>query len=340
MNNPSALNVNAVYAGVDVGGTNIKIGLVSDDGRTIAHTKFPTQQESGPQRAVDQAKVVIDQLLEESGISRSDLVAVGLGTPGPMDVANGILLTPSNLPAWHNFPIRDALSNATGLPVSYANDAAAAAYGEFWVGAGASHDSIVLITLGTGVGGGIIINGLSIDGHHSHGAEIGHMVVDTSPDARLCGCGRYGHLEAYASATAVVQRAEEGLASQRESSLNNEISEASPLSALMIARAAAAGDEFALEIVDETAHWLGRGITLLAHVIDPSAFFLGGAMDFGGNESELGQRFLSIIRSYVRENSFPVLGDNLCVEFAQLGGEAGYVGAAGLARQMNLQPVS
>ena len=133
----------AVYAGVDVGGTNIKIGLVSDDGRTIAHTKFPTQQESGPQRAVDQAKVVIDQLLEESGISRPDLVAVGLGTPGPMDVANGILLTPSNLPAWHNFPIKDALSKATGLPVSYANDAAAAAYGEFWVGAGASHDSIV-----------------------------------------------------------------------------------------------------------------------------------------------------------------------------------------------------
>ncbi|MEM7453349.1 MAG: ROK family protein [Planctomycetota bacterium] len=339
MNNSPDLNSTPVFAGVDVGGTNIKIGLVDDDGRTIAHTKFPTQQENGPARAIEQASTVIDQLIQQTGINPSDVVGVGLGTPGPMDVAKGLLLTPSNLPAWHNYPIRDELSKATGRPVTYANDAAAAAFGEFWVGAGASHDSIVLITLGTGVGGGIIVNGQSIDGHSSHGAEIGHMVVDYSPDARLCGCGQRGHLEAYASATAVVQRAQEGLAAQRESSLTGEITEASPLSALMIARAAMSGDEFALEIVDDTARWLGRGITILAHVIDPSAFFLGGAMNFGGNDSELGQRFLGIIRTYVRENSFPVLGDNLCVEFARLGGEAGYVGAAGLARQMHVQPV-
>ncbi len=324
-----------VFAGVDVGGTNIKIGLVDNGGQIVASTKFPTRQELGPEVAVGQSSEVLEQLIEDSDgeLSGADVVAVGLGTPGPMDVKAGVLLTPSNLPAWHHFPIRNRLQESTGRPVTLTNDAAAAAFGEYWIGSGAAHDSLVLITLGTGVGGGIIINGLSIDGEHSHGAEIGHMVIDSSPEARVCGCGRTGHLEAYASATAIVQRTSERLAGDRDSLLNTMITEASPLSALMISRAAADGDALALEMVDETAVWLARGITMLAHIIDPSAFFLGGAMDFGGSDSTLGRRFLDRINDEVRSASFPVLAEKLALDFARMGGEAGFVGAAGLARE-------
>ncbi len=190
----------------------------------------------------------------------------------------------------------------------------------------------MLLTLGTGVGGGIIVDHMSIDGAHSHGAEVGHIVIDTSPQARICSCGHKGHLEAYASASGIVARTQEVLVNHRDSVLSRQIGEASPLSALMISEAAAAGDDLACQIVSETAMYLGRGITILAHVIDPSAFFLGGAVDFGGVESSLGRKFLDEVIDEVKQNSFPVIAKRLTIEFAQLGSEAGFVGAAGLGR--------
>jgi glucokinase len=321
-----------LFVGVDVGGTNIKVGLVDSLGAIVASSKFPTQQELGPQHAMKQSRRVLDQLFESLPFSWDDVAAAGLGTPGPMDIAAGMILTPSNLPAWHNFHAQDALSRALDKPVAFANDAAAAAYGEFWVGAGRLHDSIVLLTLGTGVGGGIIIHDMSIDGSHSHGGEVGHIVIDTSPQARICSCGHKGHLEAYASASGIVARTREALVNHRNSVLSQQIGEASPLSALMISEAAAAGDDLACQIVSETAMYLGRGITTLAHVIDPSAFFLGGAVDFGGAESRLGRKFLNEVIDEVKQNSFPVIANRLTIEFAQLGSEAGFVGAAGLGR--------
>ena len=329
-----------LFAGVDVGGTNIKVGLVDNEGQIVASTKFPTQQELGPQHAVEQCRKVLDQLIEELPFSWSDVEAAGLGTPGPMDISRGLILTPSNLPNWHNFPIQKALASELDKSVAFANDGAAAAYGEYWVGAGKDHDSIVLFTLGTGVGGGIIVHDQSIDGANSHGAEVGHMVVETSESARLCGCGQLGHLEAYASATGIVERTREALADTRNSLLSEMIGEASPLSALMVSQAAAKGDDLACQIVEETAIYLGRGVTILAHVIDPSAFFLGGAVDFGGADSELGRRFLDLVRAEVKRNSFPVIGDRMTIEFAQLGSEAGLVGAAGLGRSHHLHKIT
>ena len=321
-----------LFAGVDVGGTNIKVGLVDNLGAIIASSKFPTQQEIGPKRAMAQIRIVLDQLLDGVPFSWGDVAAAGLGTPGPMDIAAGKILTPSNLPAWHNFPAQNSLAECLKKPVAFANDAAAAAYGEYWVGAGKLHESIVLLTLGTGVGGGIIVDHMSIDGAHSHGAEVGHIVIETSPQARVCSCGHRGHLEAYASASGIVARTQDALVNDRESMLSRQIGEASPLSALMISEAAAAGDDLACQIVSETAMYLGRGITILANVIDPSAFFLGGAVDFGGIETRLGRSFLNEVIDEVKKNSFPVIADRLTVEFAQLGSEAGFVGAAGLGR--------
>ncbi|WP_238381325.1 ROK family protein [Mariniblastus fucicola] len=321
-----------LFVGVDVGGTNIKIGVVDDEGRTIAKTKFPTMADKEPSLSMEKAKQSIGKLLADSGRSMDDVAAVGLGTPGPMDIRAGVILTPSNLPGWRNDPVRDILSKATGKPVTYANDAAAAAFGEFWIGSGRQYDSLVLITLGTGVGGGIIVDNVSIDGAHSHGAEIGHMTIDTSESARPCPCGQIGHLEAYASATAVVARCSEALAGGASSLLTQEMGEASPLSALMISQAADKGDELSLSIIDETAKYLGHGIAALAHVIDPEAFILGGAMDFGGSTAHVGRRFIDGVIAETRRLVFPVLAEELVVCYASLGGDAGYIGAAGLAR--------
>ena len=325
-------DVTPLFVGVDVGGTNIKIGIVDDDGRTIAKTKFPTMADKEPSHSMEKAKQSIDKLLADSGRTMEDVAAVGLGTPGPMDIRGGLILTPSNLPGWRNDPVRDLLSKATGKPVTYTNDAAAAAFGEFWIGSGRQYDSLVLITLGTGVGGGIIVDNVSIDGAHSHGAEIGHLTIDTSETARRCPCGHVGHLEAYASATAVVARCSEALAGGAESLLTQQIGEASPLSALMISQAADEGDELSLSIIDQTAKYLGRGVASLAHVIDPDAFLLGGAMDFGGATTHNGRRCIDGVMEEARKHIFPVLAEKLVVRYASIGGDAGYIGAAGLAR--------
>ncbi len=326
-----------LFFGIDVGGTNIKVGIVDDLGQVVCDTKFPTQPDQSPSVAFAEAKVVLDQLIDESDFSWDDIVAGGLGTPGPMDVNSGTILTPSNLPGWHQYPVRDELSRITGKPVTFSNDAGAAAFGEFWVGSGQQYNSLVLFTLGTGVGGGIIVDEMSIDGVHSHGAEVGHITIDSSSDARVCGCGHTGHLEAYASATALVDRTREAMSANngkaRDSILQQQIGETSPLSALMISQAASNGDQLAIEMIEKTAAYLGRGVAQLAHIIDPEVFIMGGAMDFGGANSEQGQKFLDDIKAAARKLVFPVLAQNLTVSFAELGSTAGFVGAAGLARQ-------
>lgn len=324
------------FAGVDVGGTNIKIGIVDDRGQIIAQDKFPTVPDQPAALGFETAKQGLSLLLQQCGIEWNQIAAVGLGTPGPMDIKSGSILTPTNLPGWHHTPIRDQLTEILNKPVTLANDAAAAAFGEFWVGSGQDYASLVLLTLGTGVGGGIIVDNVSIDGHHSHGAEVGHIRIDNSSTARMCGCGQPGHLEAYASATAIVDRTQEALSNDgggKSSILNLQISDKNPLTALMIGQAAATGDTFAVRMVEETARYLADGIATLAHVIDPEAFILGGAMNFGGSSTALGQKFLDDIATATRQQIFPVLAERLVIKFAALGGDAGFIGAAGLARE-------
>jgi glucokinase len=249
-----------LFLGFDVGGTGIKLGLVDDLGRPIAKTKIMTEEEQGPREAVRRARVAVDEMLSGIGLSVADIARVGLCVPGTMDIPRGIFLEPHNLPHWYYFPIRECVAEAFGLPVAFANDANAASYGEFWVGSGQKFHSMILLTLGTGVGGGIIIGDLSIDGENSHGSECGHIIVDSSPTARKCGCGQIGHLEAYCSATALVARTHELLASGRSTSLTKRVSDVAPLTALMIAEEADRGDSLAFETIMELGTWLGLGI--------------------------------------------------------------------------------
>lgn len=321
-----------LFVGVDLGGTSIKVGLVDDLGRPVAFAAIPTDAARGPEDGAKRMGQCVLAVIAQAGLAPDQIAGVGLGTPGTMDIPAGLLLDPPNLPGWIDFPIRDRLRHHCGLPVSFTNDAAAAAYGEYWVGSGRGLPSMVLLTLGTGIGGGIIVHDFSMDGQHSHGAECGHIIIDCRDDARICSCGRLGHLEAYASALAVIRRTQEALTAGRASSLAGRLTGGAVLSPLLVAEEAESGDALSLEIVLETARYLGIGIVSLMHTIDPSGVVLGGAMTFGGNATELGRHFIERVREEVRRRAFPVLAQGTPIEYAALGGDAGFIGAAGIAR--------
>jgi glucokinase len=190
-----------------------------------------------------------------------------------------------------------------------------------------------MFTLGTGVGGGIILDGRSVDGENSFGSELGHLVIDYHPDARLCawGGGR-GQLEAYASAPAVVARAQEALTNTPSSSLAARLQTGEALTPLMLAEEAEKGDPLSSEIILETARLLAVGIVNAVHTVDPGAVILGGAMNFGGNATKVGRGFLAEVRSEFQQLAYHNVAQNTTIDFAALGGDAGYIGAAGIGR--------
>ncbi len=326
------------YWGIDVGGTGIKIGLVDDIGQTLAFETLPTRESEGATAAMQRVATVVHDYEEQFDISHR-VGRVGLGAPGPMDLPRGYLVAPPQLPSWWNFPIRDTVAKLLERPVSFLNDANAAAYGEFWLGTGKMDKSMVLLTLGTGVGGGIIIEDELVNGVNSCGSECGHILVDPSPTAELCvwGGGR-GHLEAYASASAVVQRTRRRLTEGAHSVLSGLLGGSdSELTAKRVYEAAVGDDALALEIIDETARWLGIGVTSIVHTVDPGCVVFGGAMNFGGNDSPIGQRFLSGIRDEFRTRTFDNVFQGTTIQFASLGADAGYLGVAGYARKEHNQ---
>ena len=272
-----------LFLGLDVGGTNIKAGAVNAEGVVLGRGSVPTGQADGCEIGLDRIEAAARAALDDAGLGPADVAAVGLATPGPMDLKSGTLLCPSNLPGWRDWPVRDAVAGRFGKPTVLQNDANAAAYGEYWSGAGRDADSLVLWTLGTGIGCGIILRGLVIEGEHSHGSECGHIIVDSSADARVHpGTGQSGTVEAYCGARGVVARTREALDAGRPSSLNDRIAGGAKLTPKLVCEAAAGGDELATELLTETARWLGIATVSVLHTIDPDAVLLAGAMTFGG----------------------------------------------------------
>jgi glucokinase len=320
-----------LFVGIDIGGTSIKIGVVDDLGRSLGKSSVLTYEERGPAEAMGRTIEEMKSLLTRMGLKLDAVGAIGIGSPGPQDCPSGMIIAPDNLPHWRNFAVVDFVKQATGKEiVAFANDANAAAFGECWVGRGREFHSVVMFTLGTGVGGGIIIGDLLIEGDHSAGGELGHIIIDMNPNARMCASGR-GHLEGYASATAVVQRAEEALAQGVKTSVRDRLA-SEPLTPVVLWQEARNGDRFAYDLIMETADYLGIGVVTLIHVVNPGAVIIGGAMDFGGNDDEIGRTFIQRVREVVRRRAFPIPAARTVVDFAQLGGDAGYIGAAGIAR--------
>jgi glucokinase len=304
--------------------------LVDSVGNTLGFEEIPTNEPDGPKSAMTAAVAAIDRIAKVVGIDRKDLKGIGLGTPGPQDIPNGILIEPPNHPHWHHFPIVSCLENIALLPVAYNNDANAASWGEFWLGTGRDSNSMVMLTLGTGVGGGIVMDGRMPIGKNSCCGELGHIIVDGRPNARLCawGGGR-GHLEAYASASAVVNIAKERL----DSGIESELKYTKELDGRAIYEAALLSDSLAIQLIDETADYLAIGITTVVHTLDPGLVVVGGAMTFGGPTCPIGRRFLSHIQAGMRARSFTNIANGTEIRFATLGGDAGYLGAAGVAKE-------
>jgi len=320
------------YAGIDLGGTNIKAALLDDLGRIVEFHTEPTHAARGPEDAAARMGRAVHTLAGRAGIATTDVARVGLGSPGPLDIPAGTIVRAGNLPGWDDFPLRDRVAAHAGCDVTFANDANAAGYGEYWVGSARGSSSLVLLTLGTGVGGGIIIGDLNVEGAHSHGSECGHIIVDPAPTARICPCGQPGHLEAYTSATSLKALAAEALAAGGTGSLAAAVAAGEALTPVVIAREAGAGDALAMGVLMEAARWLGIGIVTFMHTIDPEAVVIGGAMTFGREEHPVGRAFLERVREEVRRRTFPVLARRTSIRYASLGGDAGSIGAAGLAR--------
>lgn len=313
------------YLGIDLGGTNIKSGVVDDTGRPLSSVSIETQADRGPELGVENLAKAGRLAVEASGLRWDQIKGVGLGSPGTMDLSKGMLLQPPNLPGWDDLPIQDLLAAKLDKQTILQNDANAAAYGEYWAGAGRNTRSLVLFTLGTGVGCGIITEGRIIEGRHSHGGECGHIIIQMQ-NGRRCGCGAYGHLEAYASATALVKRAQELL---DEESIASSLRDLPPdeLTSRAISEASDAGDEAARRLMKETAYYLAVGAVTLLHTIDPDIVLFGGGMIGAG------QGFLDDIRQHVQSMAFPAVAKGTRVEYAELGGDAGFIGAAGWARE-------
>jgi glucokinase len=316
------------YVGLDVGGTTMKAGVVDDSGQPISSVSLPTEAHRGQEFGLERMCETIRHAVAAAKLRMDQITAIGVATPGLMDIPGGMILDPPNLQPWKNVPVRQHVHDVFRLPTAFQNDANAAALGEYWVGAGRGVKSMVLFTLGTGVGGGIIHDGKVIEGRHSHGAELGHMKIEmTRP--RQCGCQRYGCLEAYASATAVVKRTHEALnQDEGRSALHGVLRAQGELTARDVFDAAGAGDELAQKMVEETAYYLAVGAMNTMHIIDPDMVVFGGGM------TAAGEGFLERIRHHVRELAFPVPAAHTEIRYAQLGTDAGFIGAAACGRQL------
>jgi glucokinase len=322
------------FVGLDVGGTTMKGGVVDDNGKSLSAVTLPTEAAKGQEHGLRQMAKTIQQAVKEARCEMAGIAAIGVATPGTMDIPAGLILDPPNLKPWQNVPVRQFVEDAFHLPTAFQNDANAAAFGEFWVGAGKDVHSMVLFTLGTGIGCGIVIGDLVIEGEHSHGAEVGHMKIEmTNP--RQCGCGRWGCLEAYASATAIVKRTREALAVDAGNSvLHTMLKDEGEISAKPVFDAAAQGDAIARKIVEDTAFYLAVGAMNMMHTIDPDMVVFSGGMIAAG------EPFLERIRHHVRQLAFPVPAAKTQIRYALLGSDAGFIGAAACARLLHRKKLS
>jgi glucokinase len=300
-----------MFVGLDVGGTTIKAATVDDSGRIVGQpVALATEADRGPEHGLHVMADAIRGAIANAASTIADIAAIGVATPGPIDIPAGMILDTPNLRGWRNVPVRDFVTQSFGRPTAFQNDANAAAVGEGWVGAGRGVRSM--------------IDGRVVDGAHSHGGEIGHIKIEmTNP--RLCGCGQRGCLEAYASATAVVARARESLQVDAGHSALHGVSE---LSARAVFDAAANGDALAQTLVDDTARYLAIGAATLMHVIDPEVIVFAGGM------TAAGPALLEAIRRHVKDVAFPVPAARCAIRYSELGMDAGVIGAAGCARQL------
>jgi glucokinase len=320
--------------GVDLGGTNIVAGAMPVDGsREIAMNTTQTLAEGGAGAVVDRIAAMIDkviaQTMAETGASRSAFIGVGIGSPGPLNREKGIVIVTPNL-GWKNFPLRDEISSRVKMDATLDNDANCATLGEFWCGAAKGGRDVIGITLGTGIGGGLILQGKLFHGASDVAGEIGHTTIDST--GRRCKCGNYGCLEAYASGPAIAERAREALrGDESESILVSMVDgDARRITAATVYEAAKRGDLTAREVVRETARFLGAGVANLLNIFNPDTVVLAGGV------TQAGDALFLPLRAEVKRRAFKPAVQACRIVPGALPLSAGVVGAIAAFKQQKL----
>lgn len=300
--------------GVDIGGTTVKMGVFKFDGQTIDKWEIKTRTENAGSAILPDIAYSIAEKLNEHGIEKENVLGIGVGVPAPVS-EDGIVKTTANL-GWGYKEVKRELEELTGIKVKVGNDANVAALGEMWKGGGLGYKNMVMVTLGTGVGGGIILGGHILTGSNGAGGEIGHICVNYE-ETDSCGCGKQGCLEQYASATGIVRLAKKKLAVYTEDTVLN----LENVSAKDVFDAVKAGDKAAMEIAEEFGSYLGHALANIAVLVDPAAIVIGGGV------SKAGEILLTYIEKYYQEKAF-FSNKNVKFALAQLGNDAGIFGAA------------
>ena len=305
--------------GIDLGGTNIVVGTVSEDGSDLSGlVSQPTHAEQGADRVV--ARIVELARASMAETRGREIVGVGIGSPGPLDTARGLVLLTPNL-GWTNFPLRDRVAQALSLPATLDNDANCAVFGEWWRGAARGVTHAVGLTIGTGIGGGIVIDGAIYHGASDIAGELGHMTIDST--GRRCKCGNYGCLEAYASGPAIAARAVEGVEAGAETSLPSYVDgDLTKITAQVVYEAANDGDEYAHEVVHDTAKVLGAGVANIINIFNPQVVVICGGVTLAGD------KLFGPLRSEVKRRAFKPAAAACRIVPGELTGTAGVYGAA------------
>ena len=316
------------FVGVDIGGTSIKTGVVSAEGETLNKLTAPSIKAGTRNEGLASLYKTMEDVVEQSEIGWNQIDGIGVAAPGTMDIETGVVFHPFNMPGWENLPLRDFVAERFGKPTILHNDANAAAYGEYWQGAAKDSKSLMFWTLGTGIGGGIVINGEIITGAHSHAGECGHIIIQAE-GGPYSEHGIHGSLELYAGAKALIRRCKAALTAGARSIIPVQLAQGKELTPFLIFECASDGDELANRLIMETGRYLGIGTVNIIHTINPDTVLIGGAMTFGRRKTELGRQFLEHVREEVRKHTFPIPAERTRIDYADLGKDAGFIGAAG-----------
>ena len=311
---------------VDLGGTKIIAAIISNKGQVMAREYHPTLANEGPQSIINRILSAIDHLLSQSNMGLPQLDSISIAAAGAINFETGLVTASPNLPGWYDIPLRDIINERYRVNTFLINDASAAALGEHHFGAGKGVNNLVLLTLGTGIGGGIIINGKLYSGRCGSAGEIGHMTIDVN--GPRCNCGNIGCWEMLASGTAMAKEAIRRIEQGEKSSLTKLVEDKiENITAEKVSLAAQDGDSLALEVILKAATYLGVGMVNLVNIFNPEMIIVGGGV------AQMGDLLLEPARQVVKERAFPLSAQAVCIVPAQLGDDAGVLGAAVFARQ-------
>jgi glucokinase-like ROK family protein len=314
-----------LIAAIDLGATSIDVALTTLGSEILAHRSEPADIKDGPKPILRRVKMLLSELLEEQAAEPKDVLAIGIGVPGPVEQAAGVLRSPPIMPGWDRFPLRSAFAGEYAAPVFVDNDVNIMALGEHWGGVGRGVDNLLFVKAGTGIGGGIVADGRIYRGAQGSAGDIGHISID--PSGPVCTCGNLGCLEAMAAAPAIVLEAERRAREKLSPALAAVLEERGELTAKDVGEVAGIGDYEALSIIRRSGRLIGRVLATLVSVLNPSLIVIGGGV------SQIGHSFLAEIRSTIYQRSLPLATRNLPIVLSELENDAGVVGASVLAAE-------